>query len=293
MKKVGLWLFCGCLCVVSTWKIYDKLVDGFYLYRTFPPAHSSLPQSSHLIQSFADLRERLEQPFTYLASGSQSFVFVSEDHTLVLKLFKHYRWKSFSYLPWKTKSLTKPSSKQQEGVIATYQSSLFCMEELQEETGLLYLQLQPTNSPLATVTIHNRLGKHYLLPLHSTSFALQRYAEPVTVHLLKLKHLQKHEMAKNHLEKLFHYLVQRRARGFTDKDPNFLNNFGFVEEEPISIDIGGLIKDPKKDIHYFCSKELKKISKTLLPWLHKNYPELSSSAIKLIEEMQHIAQQET
>lgn len=275
------------MCIGLVWKGYDKLIDGFYLYRTTPPpdiralTYPSAPLLSN------EITEALAQPFYYLASGSQSFAFLSADQRYVLKLFKHYRWKSPFYFSWYP-HITRPwTQKRLDGLIATYQSCLFCMHEFKEETALLYLQLAPSQGVHQTLTLYNRLGKKYTLPLETTSFIVQRYAEPVAQHLLKLKAQGQHDVAKECIHALFQHVLRKRLQGFTDKDPNFLNNFGFVEGCAVSIDVGGLIKDPKKDITYFCNRELKKVSKTLMPWLKNHYPELAEYTSTLITELKY------
>ncbi|MBM3192538.1 MAG: hypothetical protein FJZ63_07835, partial [Chlamydiae bacterium] len=221
------------ICVLSAflgmavlWKGYEKLVDGFFLYRTTPP--TALPTLSPEPKFNAALNVCLNQPFYYLASGSQSFVFVSADHQLILKLFKHYRWKAPFYASWLPSLTHYWTQKRLSGLLATYQSCLFCWEEFKEDTALIYLQLTPSRGALLPVTLYNRLGKEYTLSLEETSFVLQKYAEPVAERLLALKDQGDLIQAQVAIESLLNNVLNKRSRGFTDKDPNFLNNFGFV-----------------------------------------------------------------
>lgn len=265
-------------------KCYDKIVDGFYLYRIKGPSilHTRTPSFD---KDILLVNKALDQPFNYLASGSQSFVFISADKKFILKFFKHYRWKTpfyISWIPFLKESWTK---RRVDGLKATYQSCLFCIEEFKQETALIYMQLNPSDTIQKTIKLHNRLGKSYSISLNEMSFVLQKYAEPTSEHLLKLKALKEDATAKLHIRALFTNILQKRTKGFTDKDPNFLNNFGFVNGEAVSVDVGGLIKDPKKDNSYFCNHELKKVARTLLPWLQKHYPELLPYTTTLINEI--------
>jgi hypothetical protein len=285
VKKILVITACSFLIILAIVKCYDKAIDGFYLYRIKGPGDITFPMPSFETPDLSLIEPILDQPFYYLASGSQSFVFVSADGQFTLKFFKHYRWKKlfyFSYFPF----LTAPwAKKRADGLKATYHSCLFCMKHFKEETALIYIQLKPSTDFTKTLTLYNRLGKKYTLALNELSFALQRYAEPTPEHLLHLKSLKQDDLAKAHLKALFIHILKKRHQGFTDKDPNFLNNFGFVGDKAISIDIGGIIKDPKKDDHYFCDHELKKVSRALLPWLEKHYPELVPYTLQLIEDV--------
>lgn len=254
------------------WKGYDKLVDGFFPYRTIPP--TNLPALSAKAPLSASLSADLNQPFYYLASGSQSFVFISADRQLILKLFKHHRWKAPFYASWLPSLTHYWTQKRLSGLLATYQSCLFCWEEFKEDTALIHVQLTPLRGDHIPVTFYNRLGKAYVISLENTAFVLQKYAEPVAERLLTLKAQGDLTQAQAAIDSLLNHLLHKRSKGFTDKDPNFLNNFGFVGKQAVSIDVGGLIRDVKKDNLYFCNKELKKVKKTLLPWLKKYYPEL-------------------
>lgn len=266
-------------------KCYDKAVDGFYPYRIKYPIHlQTSPSYFYSEKDLTSATNALNQPFYYLASGSQSFVFISKDKQFILKFFKHYRWKEpfyASFFPFFKES----NQKKADGWRATYQSCMFCLKEFKEETALLYMQLEPSKNIKNSITVYNRLGKKYTLSLSNMSFALQKYAKPTSEDLLNLKKAGELEIAKEHMKALFDTMLQKRTKGFTDKDPNFLNNFGFVDNKAVSFDIGGLIKDPKKDSIYFCNHELKKVTKTLLPWLEKHYPELLPYTQELLKDI--------
>ena len=263
-------------------KGYDKVVDGFYLYKITTPKNLSKIENLNLQSSCLDLpltQEALNQPYYYLASGSQCFVFVSQDKKFVLKFFNHHRWKTPQHLgkiplPFTTNWIRL----RQEGLRSTYKSCCFCINELSKETAVINLELMPNQKYSSNITLYNRLGKRYDIALNSMTFILQKHADSTAKKFLKLKAAHEDQEAKQLLDKLFDHLISRRLKGFTDKDPNLLNNFGLIDNQVVSIDIGGLIKDPKKDLSYFYNHELKKVARQLMPWLKKNYPELTPYA---------------
>ncbi len=266
------------IAVTLILKVYDKVVDGFYLYKIATPKNLSKIENLTLQNTSLDpflTKKALDQPYYYLASGSQCFVFVSKDKKFILKFFNHHRWGTPDYLNNIPLSLKKNWIRlRQEGLRSTYKSCCFCINELGKETALIDLELTPNPKYNYTITLYNRLGKRYDLNLNSMTFILQKYADSTSRKFLELKASHQDEEAKKLLDQLFDHLLLRRLRGFTDKDPNLLNNFGIIDNQIVSTDIGGLIKDPKKDITYFYNHELNKVSRRLIPWLKTHYPEL-------------------
>lgn len=272
-SKFFYYLFFFCLFLAAI-KGYDKITEGFYPARTYP---KDIPSLTFSCEPSQEAIEALSQPYSYLSSGSQSFAFVSKDQKYVIKLFKHYRWEKPWYLSllWidkdKKRDLIK---KKHEGKLATLQSCIYSFLELKEESGLIYLQVTPKKIQPKTLVVKNKLNLPFHIDLSKTTFALQYRAENIKDYLLECKDKNKHNDSKRLIDDLFSYILKRRQKKITDKDPHFLNNFGILNGNVISIDIGGLIKDPKKGEKYFYKKELIKAENRVLPWLSKHYPEL-------------------
>lgn len=272
MKKAFYFLLSLCL-TLGLLKVYDKAVDGFYPSRIKPIGNTPFSFTSDLSE---ESKKAMQQPYYYLASGSQSFVFVSEDGKYVLKFFKNYRWKKpwyFSFLPLKNSYKEKVLKKREEGFLSTCQSSLYSYEEMKEETGLLFLQIEASN--LDYISLKDRLHISHKVALEGLSFALQYKAIGIKETLLKYRKDHDTEKAETLIDNLFTFVLKRKEKGLTDKDPNFLNNFGIYKGNILNVDIGGFIKDPNKDMQYFFTKELLKSKKVILPWIAKHYPELT------------------
>ena len=272
-SKAFFFLLFFCLFLIAI-KGYDKFTEGFYPSRAYPKHPVDVEFTCSLEN---ETKSALDQPFNYLSSGSQSFVFVSEDGKYVLKLFKHYRWEKPWYLPLLFMSKEKKDrikKKREEGRIATYNSCIYSFQELKKESGLIYLQLTPKGLLSETIVVKNKLKIPFHIHLDKTSFALQYKALGIKDYLLQCKKRKDMASSCKLIDDLFAYIIKRREKQFTDKDPHFLNNFGLLKDEIIAIDIGGLIKDPNKGMEYFYKKELVKAEKRILPWLQKHYPEL-------------------
>lgn len=239
-----------------------------------------------------ETQKALDQPYNYLESGSQSYVFMSEDQQYILKFFKHKRWTLnplFEALPlpelldrkrkhWK--------QKKKETVYSTFESCLTSYREFKEETGLLFIHLNKT--PLDQImTLKDRIGFKHQIELSDVEFVLQRKAIPTDKYLLSLKKEGKTEEAQKALSSLLTFTLKRAEKRYSDKDPHLIRNFGFIDGKAVEIDIGGFHHDPKKDLKYFHKYEIKRIERKLLPWLEENYPELTPYAQEELAKLIH------
>lgn len=249
---------------------------------------SSLPYHSEWDISLSEkklneAKKILDQPYSYLASGSQSYVFLSDDGKYVLKFFKHKRWRLsplLEFLPLPAKLDAKRAhwkKKKNETVHATFGSCLTSYYTFPKETGTLFVHLNKT--PLdQTIILKDRIGFKHHIELSDVEFVLQRRAIPTDTYLLSLKQQGKTEEAEKALASLLAFTHERAQKGYSDKDPHLIRNFGFINDEAVEIDIGGFHHDPKKDLQYFHTQEIRRIERKLLPWLEENYPELLPKA---------------
>ena len=124
------------------------------------------------------------------------------------------------------------------------------------------------------ITLTDRIGFKHQIELSDVEFVLQKKALPTDQYLLSLKEEGKVKEAEKALSALLAFTVKRAERGYSDKDPHLIRNFGFIDGKAVEIDIGGFHQDPKKDLSYFHTHEMKRIKRKLLPWLEENFPEL-------------------
>lgn len=245
---------------------------------------------------WTETKKALDQPYTYLGSGSQSYVFLSEDKKYILKFFKHKRWTLnplIEFLPLPHSLNAKRNQwkqKKKETVESTFRSCLTAYQEFKEETGVFFIHLNKTTFD-QSVTLKDFLGFKHQINLGSVAFVLQKKAIPTDTYLLSLKKEGKIEEAQKALASLLAFTVKRAHKGYCDKDPHLIRNFGFIGGKAVEIDIGGFYHDPKKDLHYFYTHEMEEIEKKLLPWMQKNYAELTPYAKKALAEITHVENQ--
>ncbi len=283
LTKTGIVLFV-IASIFGIDRLSHYLTDGF----GYPNITSAPPYNPHWEVSFSDedlqeLQEALSQTYTYLESGSQSYAFVSEDNAYVIKFFKHKRWRlnplidALPLPPSLSAKRERWKQKKKETVDATFESCVTSYREFKDETGLLFVHLNKS-SLNHILTVKDRIGFKHQIELGNVEFVIQKKAIPTGPYLLSLKEKGKTEEAKKALSALLDFTVKRAEKGYSDKDPHLIRNFGFINDQAIEIDIGGFHRDPKKDLNYFHSHEMKKIKRKLLPWLEENYPELAPFA---------------
>lgn len=267
--------------IVGVERLSHTLTDGF----SYPNITSSLPYNPKWDITFEpedllELETALDQPFSYLESGSQSYVFISEDNNYVLKFFKHKRWRMnplYEKLPLPRKFAEKRDRwkrKKKETVASTFGSCKIAYTTFKNETGVIFVHLNKNTPFDHTVILKDRIGLKHHIQLEDVEFVVQKKAIPTGEYLLSLKEEGKTQEAQKALKELLAFTEMRAKKGFSDKDPHLIRNFGFINGKAVELDIGGFHRDPKKNLEYFYNHEVKKIHHKLLPWLQENYPEL-------------------
>ena len=222
----------------------------------------------------------LSQPYTYLSSGSQCYVFKSQDNRFVLKFFKDKKWLTkciLSKLPpfvFINKYRERRIARIERTLRRTLESSLVSFTIFKNETGTIYTNLSSKNPIGSNVTVTDRLGLMHVLDLSEIPFIIQYRAQPVDTFLLKQRSEGSTTEAKKAIDLLLNFKLHQSYKGFNDKDPHPIRNFGFLNDQVIEIDNGGFYLVNKKDFDSSYSHEVQIFGQKLLVWLEKNYPEL-------------------
>ncbi len=195
---------------------------------------------------FPEISAILKQPFRFLGKGAQSYVFESADQRYVIKLFR---------------------SSSQEKVADLFAACKLAFDHLREETGLVYIHLNPTSLQLPTLFCRDAIGRSYRLPLDPLRFAVQKKATPFQSTLVKAR--QKPRQMEARIDAFLSLLRARAAKGIYNRDPNLNRNFGFLEEGAIEFDFGQFRYDPSLNQ----KEEISRFAKRLRRWLAKHDPE--------------------
>lgn len=229
--------------------------------------------AGHEAREGTPVREILSQPFTYLARGKQSFVFLSADGKIVLKLLSnHYqrRIQLLEFLPtfsWQQKQLNYFRHK----LNLTEASYQLADAELRAETGVIFLHLHKTDQFKQAVTIIDKLGIKHEIDLDSTAFILQKSAMLAYPQLEAWIQARDLDAAKKGLASYVQLLKTRFEKGIADRDPLIRTNIGFREGQALFLDLGPFSKNISKDPH----TEVDKITASLRAWLRERDPSLA------------------
>lgn len=266
-------------------RLCHRATDGFAMVNVYPPKGNYSRWETE--EPFPSQEISLDQPFYYLDSGSQSYVFLSEDGETVLKLFKfqHMRippWIDLLPLP---NSLAgkrdKKRSKKWDVLERTMSSYQIAFENMRQETGILYF----SSSLGEKVRIYDKIGKKHVVDLSRTPFVLQKRASLVYDTIDQWVASGQIEKAEQGMRDLLQLALLRCKKGIFDKDPDFSTNFGFVKDHPVQIDVGRLSLDEKEKNPEIYQDEMVRITRDFQHWIAQNHPELLPSFEEEIEKI--------
>ncbi|MBX7067060.1 MAG: hypothetical protein K1X28_07505 [Parachlamydiales bacterium] len=210
--------------------------------------------------------ESLKKPFTYFSKGGQSFVFMSQDGQYVLKIF-HYdscriplgshlvaafrKWLGLSHRRY----IYTP-----EKIEKTFEACSLAFRYAQEQTGLVYIHLNPKEG-LPNITLLDCFGRKHIVNTSQVRFALQKRAAPFLPAFL--------EQPKEPLFQSFHTLLEEiSAQGIVNNDSRLNGNFGILDGKVVAIDFASFIYSPEraKQREIFFEKKLQR-------WIDKHVVE--------------------
>ena len=277
----------------TTERFCHKKTDGFQIVKILSrlPSYPQWDTPEPTFQEMADLQEVFSQPFFFLDSGGQCYAFVSKDGKIVLKLFKMHHLRQYPVLhkipfpgicnQWKTQFLHFQKQK----LDKVFSSSHIAYTQLQAETGLLYLNLNPKPQfENLHVTLIDKIGIEHTLSLKDIPFVLQHKADNA-FQILRF-HLLHRDMtaAKEVIRDIVECLTARYKKGIKDTDPALRRNIGLLKKGAISIDIGSFVRPSQPMSPEDSKRELLNDTRRMRRWLQKRSLELTSYFDALIAE---------
>ncbi|MBI2743407.1 MAG: hypothetical protein HYX48_05765 [Chlamydiales bacterium] len=274
--KVWIKILCFCLVFRGVERFCHQKTEGFKVSNVISDlSYDPRREVSPLAESeMREVSEILSQPFTFLGSGGQAYAFLSADGKSVLKLFKYHHLSTFPYL--KRGPFSSFAKQREEKRERFFESCRISFEEMREETGLLYLQLNKSTHWNRKITLIDKLGIAHTLELDQLEFALQKRASLALSSLKSLVKKGKREEAKQTISSMISLLAARCQKGVGDSDSGLRRNMGLLDTHAISIDIGSFSKNPDLLLRANMEKEVKEKSLRLARWLKKSDPELSN-----------------
>lgn len=250
---------------------------------TFTAIDSHIPYDSSLETpgEFPNKESILAQPFYFLDRGGQSYVLISQDQKTVLKFFKRqYNIPDALILAIDKKlpSFLKPYrfeflKTRKERFYPIFASCQLAMTHLKKETALIYLHLNPTTD-LPPLTIIDNLGISHQLDLNTTSFIVQKCGKLIFSCIDAKLADNDTAAAKKLIHNMFEYILTRSKQGIRDNDNGLRRNYGYLDDQAISLDVGAFTFDDSLKDPLLAQDELKRKTKQLGQWLLESHPEL-------------------
>ncbi|MBS0634632.1 MAG: hypothetical protein JSR37_04140 [Verrucomicrobia bacterium] len=284
---------CALLCVAAVcylnWykpKVYKpslKLEEKI-TKKDFEGARWDVPTSPEMLQQINTL---FSQHFYYIGQGKQCSAYVSHDGNYVVKflLQKPLTLKPQfidlpDYFPF---SLFKDYKvdKRLERKDDLYNSFMLSYNVVQEETGIFYVHLNPTDNLFKKPVVVDVQGDPVVIDPDKTQFVLQKRARHVKPVLIDLMCAGKTEEAKARIDQMLMLLYTCAKKGVIDTDTGLIrrNNIGFLDNRAIYVDTGKLrlVKQTltRKDF----IKDLKRLE-PFNRWLKAYYPELAEHYVE-------------
>lgn len=228
----------------------------------------------------AQVSEALSQSYRYIGCGGQCYAFVSEDDKYVIKFFKQKafavpKWMERFPLPFLIQPLkeakVKKRGEHRSKVFAAFKMSF---EQLPEETGMLFVHLNRTADLNKKLAFMDAEGKSHLLDLDGLEFVVQKKAEMAFARIDALMNSGDVSGAKEAVFKLLRFHEELYRKGFRNRDPNFRSNCGFIENEPVLIDVGRMVASEEVKKLEERKKEWKKALPRFQKYLSAKHPEL-------------------
>lgn len=223
----------------------------------------------------------LDQPYYYLEKGGQSYVFISEDGTKILKLLRGSKRSQLSRIPPFMMPNTRKRKilESEEKMRQTLRSYAIARDHLKEETGLLATRLGVGPQIASKLTIIDRCNIEHTMDPNHYPFIIQKRATLVKQTIAQLMERGEVTAAKLAMKSLFSLLKLRIDRGIQDGDPNLSKNFGFLDLKPVQIDGGRFDMGLTNEL-----TPIENSQEDLQHWINKCYPELSEDFQKAYED---------
>lgn len=267
--------------VIGLYYFAESQTQGFRYYHLI----SNLPNEPRWEvpplsdQEMARINELLKQPFTFLGAGGWCYAFIGQDQKTVIKFFKHSHLypknilRDFSFCKLLSKS---PPDNYKPYYFHPFNfiSCTLLYSRIKELSGIQYLHLNKTQGLHPTATLYDNLGIRYTIDLNETEFVVQEKAELIFPHIHKLAKKNNMIGAQAAIDNMLACILTIYQQGIRDADHALRNNFGFIGERAVTIDLSSWVPDESIKLPGNYKKELVVKTRRLSRWLNKYHPKL-------------------
>ncbi|HSX14058.1 MAG TPA: hypothetical protein VLE96_06550 [Chlamydiales bacterium] len=213
----------------------------------------------------------IDQNYSFLGKGRQSFAFLSADGKTVLKFFN----KDYFQMPWYSFALPdKEAELKKRQLRKKYFSEGYLIAEkfLSQQTGLLYVHYGQTKK-LPKVKVKDQANRTFIIDLNYVPFVLQKKGDPICSSLQLIYETKGKEALLIAIDEYLEILHLRISLGIADGDHDIKHNYGFLEGKPFHLDPGRLYFRDLADLNSL-RHEWWVGTHQLRKWLNQQYPNI-------------------
>lgn len=274
------------LALFGAVRAYYNLTDDFHLGNiTFPLEKRpewDFPEGENV-------KQLLDQKFTYIGKGAQSYVFGSEDGKWVIKFFKFKHLKPSFFIsllppigPLEALKIQNQNRKKRklEGV---FEGHLIAFQYDKGHSGVEYLHFNPTPGLNLKTHLVDKVGLNWDLDLDPVVFVLQKKGSTLRTTFNNLFKEGKSALAAERAMQVLSMYVEEYHRHVWDRDHGISHNIGFIGDTPFHLDVGKLSYTKEPQDSEFYKNDLKHVARKINQWVEENYPDEAASFKKEVE----------
>ncbi len=282
------------VCLYGLGRLYYQLTGGFtegnitYAELPYESRWNTAPLNAH---EQKEVQSILSLPYHYLGKGCQSYVFLSDDGKYVLKFIKYQRFRPqpwlthLTFLPGVENYLHHKIQKKRDKLDLIFSSWKLAYENLQPETGIVYVHLNKTRNLNLPVTLFDKMGFQHTLDIGQYEFMLQKKAQMLCPALDSLMQENNREQAKEIISNLIFMILSEFKRGYADNDHALMQNTGVLNGHPVHIDVGQFVKNSRVKNPEVYHQELFNKTWKFRKWLERHHPELADYLVALLKQI--------
>lgn len=271
----------------------ESRTDGFItskLYFTLPvKVDRAVYEKFNCSEKMHD--QIIDQPFTYLAKGTQFFVFESADKNYVIKFLrpKLLQPKSWVYLLHFPKFLDLYRKEEilhrKQKCQKTLRACFIAFEKIGDRLGLLGMYLK--NQSNKRLNVKSKQGHRFSIDLGNTCYIIQKKADMfLDSALLSAKQNSQEEVEKI-IDLFLQGITYRCKHQISNTDPNVFSNFALLEGHVVEVDFGDFFDNEILLPPPLFTHEINRYAKSFKKWAKLHLPEvLPYFDEKLREELQ-------
>lgn len=293
MKRIisFLWILLAASSIFPLYRFLHKQTDGFTpskIREAF--SDSSIPHMSSTlsIKQKEEILSILNQPLKYLGRGGQCYAFTTADQKYVVKMLKYNNnypkiWFRLFPFPGKLEQYRQLLiARKKNKLKGEYKSYQIALQDLQEETGIIYVHLDAGTLPGLQLEIFDKIQIRHYLQADAFQFYIQKKGTPFYPKLESLIKQGQIQEVKVALEEMSSYLKKRCLKQISDKDDGIWRNFAFYENHPFQVDIGQFLYDPSLSSEQSTEENLLFFTKDFRNWLRNISPALESYFLQVL-----------